>query len=174
MGLRRRINQQRGQSRRAHRTRSGYRIFFSACAPSFAVSSDVGASIRQQHRNRRAAAAFHRAGKLSYPHRVVRQVRWREPAAYMAQALAGQAMSNDDEVARAQLPFEFMLNALRLKEGFALADFTARTGLPLSAIQKPLAEAERRGLVARDFQQVWPTARGFDFLSDLQALFLPD
>jgi len=113
-------------------------------------------------------------GKLSYPHRVVRQVRWREPAAYMAQALAGQAMSNDDEVARAQLPFEFMLNALRLKEGFALADFTARTGLPLSAIQKPLAEAERRGLVARDFQQVWPTARGFDFLSDLQALFLPD
>jgi len=113
-------------------------------------------------------------GKLSYPHRIVRQVRWREPAAYMAKALAGQAMSNDEEVARAQLPFEFMLNALRLKEGFALADFTARTGLPVTAIQQPLAEAERRGLLERDFQRVWPTARGFDFLSDLQSLFLPD
>jgi putative oxygen-independent coproporphyrinogen III oxidase len=113
-------------------------------------------------------------GKLSYPHRVVRQVRWREPATYMAQALAGQAMSNDDEVARDQLAFEFMLNALRLKEGFTLADFSARTGLPLSAILQPLAQAEAKGLVVRDWQRVQPTERGFDFLSDLQALFLPD
>ena len=113
-------------------------------------------------------------GKLSYPHRVVRQVRWREPRSYMDQALAGQAMSNDDEVARAQLPVEYMLNALRLREGFALADFSARTGLPLTAIAAPLAEAERRGLLARDFQRAWPTERGFDFLSDLTSLFLPD
>ena len=112
-------------------------------------------------------------GKLSYPHRVIRQVRWREPAGYMTQALAGQAMSNDDEVPRADLPFEFMLNALRLHEGFALADFTSRTGLPISAIDAPLSEAERRGLIGRDFQRVWPTALGFDFLSDLQGLFLP-
>ena len=112
-------------------------------------------------------------GKLSYPHRVVRQVRWREPRTYMDRALAGQAMSNDEEVARAQLPLEYMLNALRLREGFALADFSARTGLPISAIAGPLAEAERRGLLARDFTRVWPTLRGFDFLSDLQALFLP-
>jgi putative oxygen-independent coproporphyrinogen III oxidase len=111
-------------------------------------------------------------GKLSYPHRVVRQVRWREPMSYIEKALAGQAMSNDDEVPRAQLPFEFMLNALRLREGFALADFTARTGLALTAIAKPLDEAERRGLIERDFIRVWPTARGFDFLSDLQSLFL--
>ena len=111
-------------------------------------------------------------GKLSYPHRVVRQVRWREPNAYMGKALEGAAMSNDDEVARAQLPFEFMLNALRLREGFALADFTARTGLALSAIAQPLAEAEAKGLIERDLQRVWPTTRGFDFLSDLQALFL--
>jgi len=91
----------------------------------------------------------------------------------MDQALAGQAMSNDDEVPRAQLPFEYMLNALRLREGFALADFQARTGLPLSAIAQPLDQAETRGLIARDFARVWPTARGFDFLSDLQQLFLP-
>jgi len=114
-------------------------------------------------------------GKLSYPHRVVRQVRWREPRAYMDQALAGSAMSNDDEVPRKQLPFEFMLNALRLREGFALADFSARTGLPLTAIAQPLALAEAKGLIERDFQRVWPSVRGFDFLSDLQALFLaPD
>jgi len=115
-------------------------------------------------------------GKLSYPHRVVRQVRWREPRRYMDEALTagtGSAMSNDDEVPRAQLPFEFMLNALRLKEGFTLADFQARTGLPISAINKPLAEAEARGLIERDFERVRPSARGFDFLSDLQQLFLP-
>ena len=112
-------------------------------------------------------------GKLSYPHRVVRQVRWREPNTYLERSMAGQAMSNDDEVPRSQLPFEFMLNALRLREGFALADFTARTGLAITAIAKPLAEAEARGLLERDFSRVWPSARGFDFLSDLQALFLP-
>jgi oxygen-independent coproporphyrinogen-3 oxidase len=110
--------------------------------------------------------------KLSFPHRIVRQVRWREPAAYMAHAAEGQAVSNEHEVTRDQLPFEFMLNALRLKEGFALADFCERTGLAVTAIQRPLAEAERRGLLARDLQRVWPTERGFDFLSDLQALFL--
>ena len=112
-------------------------------------------------------------GKLSYPHRVVRQVRWREPNTYLERSMAGQAMSNDDEVPRSQLPFEFMLNALRLREGFALADFTARTGLAITAIAKPLAEAEARGLLERDFSRVWPSARGVDFLSDLQALFLP-
>ncbi len=74
---------------------------------------------------------------------------------------------------RSELPFEFMLNALRLKDGFRLADFSARTGLPIGAIGAALDVAERRGLLERDFERVWPTARGFDFLSDLQALFLP-
>ena len=111
--------------------------------------------------------------KLSFPHRVVRQVRWRDPATYLDKALAGQAISNDEEVKRSALPFEFMLNTLRLREGFELERFAERTGLPLSAIAAPLAEAERRGLIGRDVARVWPTARGFDFLSDLQALFLP-
>ncbi len=110
--------------------------------------------------------------KLSFPHRVVRQVRYREPATYMAQALAGHAVSQDVEVARGELPFEFMLNALRLKDGFALARFTERTGLPLTAIQQALAQAEARGLVERDFTWLKPSVRGFDFLNDLQALFL--
>ncbi len=112
--------------------------------------------------------------KISFPHRVVRQVRWREPAAYMTHAVDGQAVSNEHEVAREQLPFEFMLNALRLKDGFALSMFGERTGLPITAIQHALDEGERRGLLQRDFANVRPTARGFDFLSDAQQLFLPD
>jgi oxygen-independent coproporphyrinogen-3 oxidase len=112
-------------------------------------------------------------GKLSFPHRVVRQVRWREPAAYMRQALQGNAISNQHEVARRDLPFEFMLNALRLREGFDLADFSRRTGLPLSALMAPLQQAQAKGLLEIDTaDHVRPTPRGFDFLSDLQSLFL--
>jgi putative oxygen-independent coproporphyrinogen III oxidase len=111
--------------------------------------------------------------KLSFPHRVIRQTRWREPAQYMARALAGLAIAQDEEVPREHLPFEFMLNATRLKEGFELSRFTERTGLSLAALAPGLDAAERQGLIARDFVRAWPTARGFDFLSDLQALFLP-
>jgi len=111
--------------------------------------------------------------KLSFAHRVVRQVRYREPQRYMDQALAGQAIAQEHEVGRGDLPFEFMLNALRLKDGFALKDFPVRTGLPLSAIEAALAKAESQGLIERDLNQARPTERGFDFLSDLQALFLP-
>ena len=110
--------------------------------------------------------------KLSFAHRVVRQVRFREPRLYMEHALAGAAVAQDEEVRRADLPFEFMLNALRLRDGFALALFTERTGLPLTAIQAGLAQAEARGLIERDAARVRPTEKGFDFLSDLQALFL--
>jgi oxygen-independent coproporphyrinogen-3 oxidase len=113
-------------------------------------------------------------GKISFPHRIVRQVRLRDPAAYMAGAEGGGAVASESEVTRADLPFEFMLNALRLKEGFELARFGERTGLPLSAIERPLAEAERRGLLRRDLQRVVPTPLGFDFLNDLQQLFLPE
>ena len=112
-------------------------------------------------------------GKLSFPHRIVRQVRWREPGTYMARALGGEAVSNEHEVAREQLPFEYMLNALRLREGFELAQFSERTGLPITAIQRGLQAGEAKGLLARDFVRAWPTDRGFDFLSDLQQLFLP-
>jgi putative oxygen-independent coproporphyrinogen III oxidase len=112
-------------------------------------------------------------GKLSFAHRIARPVRVREPRLYMERALAGDALASMDEVPRAQLPFEFMLNALRLREGFALADFMAGTGLPLSSIDAALREAEAKGLIEREGGQVRPTERGFDFLSDLQSLFLP-
>ncbi|MCE4536814.1 radical SAM family heme chaperone HemW [Pelomonas sp. P7] len=107
--------------------------------------------------------------KLSFPHRVLRQVRWREPAAFMAQA---DKVSNEHEVARKDLPFEFMLNALRLKDGVAMTQFLERTGLPPSSIAPALRTARGRGLLSADPARIQPTERGFDFLSDLQQLFL--
>ncbi|MBK7617660.1 MAG: oxygen-independent coproporphyrinogen III oxidase-like protein [Vitreoscilla sp.] len=118
-------------------------------------------------------------GKLSFPHRVLRQVKWREPAAYMREALAGNAVSNQEEVSRRALPFEFMLNTLRLREGFEETLFGERTGLPPSAIAAGVAQACQRGLLevvhAGDGPRgrvLRPTVRGFDFLSDLQEIFL--
>ena len=116
--------------------------------------------------------------KLSFAHRIVRQVRHRDPRIFMDHALdisrAERAVSQSEEVARADLPFEFMLNALRLPDGFLLADFSERTGLPVTVLQSALSRAEEKSLITRDLHRVVPTARGFDFLSDLQALFLPD
>jgi coproporphyrinogen III oxidase-like Fe-S oxidoreductase len=77
-------------------------------------------------------------------------------------------------VSRADLPFEYMLNALRLREGFSLQDFMDRTGLPLSAIEPGIERGVKQGLLAQDAAVVRPTERGFDFLSDLQGFFLPD
>ena len=111
--------------------------------------------------------------KLSFAHRVVRQVRYRDPRLYMEKALVGHGLAQDDEVSRADLPFEFMLNALRLKDGFSLQQFCERTGLAISTLQQGLDEAERKGLIERDFSRVRPSVRGFDFLNDLQTLFLP-
>lgn len=111
--------------------------------------------------------------KLSFAHRVLRQVRLRDPARYMAQALAGSAIAQENEVKRAELPFEFMLNALRLADGFALGLFAERTGLSINAIAAALQEAQARGLMDSDLVHARPTTRGFDFLNDLQALFLP-
>ncbi len=116
--------------------------------------------------------------KLSFAHRIVRQVRYREPRLYMEHALdpqtPGRAVAQDDDIRRAELPFEFMLNALRLREGFDLPMFSERTGLPISAIEAKLQLAEERGLIEREGLQVRASTKGFDFLSDLQSLFLAE
>lgn len=111
--------------------------------------------------------------KLSFPHRVWRQIRWREPRRYQDEALRGQAVSNEHEVSRADLPFEFAMNALRLAEGVPLPLFTERTGLPLSALTRARELGVAQGLLVDDPARLQPTRRGFDFLNDLQALFLP-
>jgi coproporphyrinogen III oxidase-like Fe-S oxidoreductase len=80
----------------------------------------------------------------------------------------------DQAVAREDLPFEFMMNALRLTGGFQLAEFNERTGMPITAIRATLDAAEAKGLIQQSLHHVQPTTRGLDFLSDLQAMFLPN
>jgi oxygen-independent coproporphyrinogen-3 oxidase len=113
-------------------------------------------------------------GKLSFPHRIVRQVRYRQPDSYMTHALVGDPVAEEHELAVTDLPFEFMLNALRLKNGFSVDEYPEKTGLPLDTVAPQLQEAERRGWLRREGSWLQPTARGFDFLNDLQELFLPD
>jgi len=113
-------------------------------------------------------------GKLSLPDRILRQVRHRQPQRYLEAALAGDAVFEQHEVADADLPFEFMLNALRLLEGVPVALFAERTGLPLSRIVPALERAEARGLLARDHLHLQPTALGMQFHNDLVQLFLND
>ena len=110
--------------------------------------------------------------KLSFPARIVRQVRWREPAAYMANAALGKAVSNEHEVAASELPFEFMLNALRLKDGFETRIFHERTGQSMASIDAALTTAQQRGWLTLAGGVLTPTVRGFDFLSEVQQLFL--
>jgi putative oxygen-independent coproporphyrinogen III oxidase len=112
--------------------------------------------------------------KLSFPDRVLRQVRYRQPEQYLAQVEHGAPVLEEREVAMSELGFEFMLNALRLHEGFPVALFTERTGLPISVVHRELEVAERRGLIERDQERIRPTALGRRFLNDLQALFLAD
>ncbi len=111
--------------------------------------------------------------KLSFAHRIIRQIRHKEPSLYMSSAESSNPVAKWEEVSRSELPFEFMLNLTRLKSGFNLQTFMERTGMPLSAIQAPLEQAVSKGLLERDMMHVSPTVKGFDFLSDLQSLFLP-
>lgn len=112
--------------------------------------------------------------KLSFAHRIIRQARLKDPLLYMRQAHKKLMLSSSQEVSRRDLPFEFMMNALRLRHGFLTSLLTERTGLLLSCIEKPLAQAHQLGLIQLDHERITPTEKGFDFLSDLQALFLPE
>lgn len=110
--------------------------------------------------------------KLSFPNRILRQMRYKHPATYIERALAGNAVQEEREVGPDDLPFEFMLNTLRLVDGFAVPEFAERTGLQLGTIEPMLNAAEQRGLITRDHTRIAPTARGLNFLNDLQELFL--
>ena len=112
--------------------------------------------------------------KLSFPDRIVRQVRWKQPAQYLEQVARGSPLAEEAEISRRDLPFEFMLNALRLTDGVPAALFAERTGMPLSIAARAIAEATRKGLLSPDPARLAPTALGRRFLNDLQALFLPD
>ena len=111
--------------------------------------------------------------KITFPERIVREARYRQPREYMERALAGSAVQSDEPVKTRDVPFEFMMNALRLCDGFPASLFAERTGLPLTAALPALDQAERQGLVVRDHERIAPTELGRRFLNDLLLLFLP-
>jgi putative oxygen-independent coproporphyrinogen III oxidase len=113
-------------------------------------------------------------GKLSFRDRVRREARQRAPRAYMDAALAGNAVQEKNDVDAASLPFEFLMNALRLIEGFPVALFAERTGMPIAVVERELQAAERDGLIERDLAAIRPTLKGQRFLNELLERFLPD
>lgn len=113
-------------------------------------------------------------GKISLPTRIAREMRWKHPRDYMDKALSSAAVQEAHEVLPHDLPFEFMMNALRLTGGFPLRLFEERAGLSSNVLLAPLAKAEALGLIERDHESLRPTLRGQRFLNDLLQLFLPE
>ena len=110
--------------------------------------------------------------KISFRDRVTRAVRWKQPKEYLQRVAEGRPAQESHDVERADLAFEFMMNALRLPEGFPVGSFVERTGLQIAVAEKPLAQAEARGLIVRDHERIRPTDLGQRFLNDLLQLFL--
>ncbi len=110
--------------------------------------------------------------KLSSHDKMLRQMRYKQPQAYMDAAMRGEPAQEQHEVPSKDIAFEFMMNALRLNEGFASSLFQERTSFPLLSIRRELEEAEKRGLLIRDLQRIAPTLQGQRFLNDLLEIFL--
>jgi len=110
--------------------------------------------------------------KLSFPDRIVREMRFKQPRAYLRCAAAGTPIQTSVEVDAEDIPFEFMMNALRLIDGVERCLFQERTGLPIATIAARLDRATQAGLMVDDHTRLQPTLRGQRFLNDLLALFL--
>ncbi|KUM04201.1 oxygen-independent coproporphyrinogen III oxidase-like protein [Chromobacterium subtsugae] len=113
-------------------------------------------------------------GKISSHAGIVRQMRHKQPAAYLKAVADGAPLQSSQKVARADLPFEFMMNLLRLTGGFESRLFQERTGLPLASIRRQLDEAQAQGLLDDDGAILRPTLKGQRFLNDLLTLFLKE
>lgn len=113
-------------------------------------------------------------GKLSFHDRIIRQARLKNPQAWMDKAVRmdGSHLAEDRQVMPNELPFEFMLNALRLKQGVPASTFTERTGLSLMAIMPAIDRAVAKGLLLPDPARLQATEHGWQFLNDLLSEFL--
>ena len=112
-------------------------------------------------------------GKISFPDKITRQVRERHPESYMlAMETKGNALIESRVLEAKDLPFEFMLNTLRLTKGVATNTFSERTGLPLNVISKGLAEASNKQLLDENPSQLKATPLGMRYLNNLQEMFL--
>jgi len=112
--------------------------------------------------------------KLSLPGSIVRTERFRLPGSYLENARQGRFVAAQRQLGDDDLVFEFMLNALRLRDGFAPELFVAHTGLPLQALDAGLLQARERALLEPGPEPIRPTELGMRFLNDLQAIFLGD
>ena len=110
--------------------------------------------------------------KLSFHDRIVRQMRTKHPQQYMDAVTQGAHIADARTLTRDDLPFEFMMNALRLNEGVPAALFEARTGLPLVVCTAALEKARAQGLLLPDAARLQPSVQGQHFLNDLLELFL--
>jgi oxygen-independent coproporphyrinogen-3 oxidase len=113
-------------------------------------------------------------GKISRGDVVTRTAKTRHPDAFLRNVGSDAARAAPRVLSAADLAFEFMLNALRLRDGFPVALYTARTGLAAASVEGPLLAAREKGLLTMDARQIIPTDRGRRFLNDLVALFLPN
>jgi oxygen-independent coproporphyrinogen-3 oxidase len=112
-------------------------------------------------------------GKISFPDKITRQVRERHPETYMqAMESKGNALIEAREIPAKDLPFEFMLNTLRLIDGVDTITFSERTGLPLNVVSKGLDEASKKGLLDSNPNKLKATEQGLRYLNNLQEMFL--
>ena len=112
-------------------------------------------------------------GKISYPNKITRQVRERHPETYMqAMETKGNALIESRDIPAKDLPFEFMLNTLRLTDGVDTVTFSERTGLPLNVVSKGLDEASKKGLLDLNPSKLKATEQGLRYLNNLQEMFL--
>ncbi|HEY9098081.1 MAG TPA: radical SAM family heme chaperone HemW [Thiobacillus sp.] len=112
-------------------------------------------------------------GKLSFHDRIIRQMRTKHPQQYMAAVAQGTHIADTRTLTRSDLPFEFMMNALRLSDGVPSTLFEERSGYPLHICTDALEQARAKGLLERSATQLKPTLLGQRYLNDLLALFLP-
>ena len=113
--------------------------------------------------------------KISFADKIIRQMRYKQPKEYLLQNQSGATLIQTQQIlSNADRAFEFMMNALRLNDGFDSKLFEERTGLPLNVIQTQLDQAEERGLLVRNAFRIKPTILGKRFLNDLLQIFLPE
>jgi putative oxygen-independent coproporphyrinogen III oxidase len=113
-------------------------------------------------------------GKLTFHDGIRRFVKFKHPTTYMQRSLAGNASEVEQLIAPEDLPFEFMLNALRLSEGVDSASFSERTGLSIAVLNQAMAKACKKGLLDEHPSRIKATPHGLLFLNDLQEMFLPE
>jgi coproporphyrinogen III oxidase-like Fe-S oxidoreductase len=113
-------------------------------------------------------------GKLTDAHRqqITRSWKLKHPREYLAHAASVNRLGGSEVLKPEDVSFEFMLNALRLTEGFDSELFVQRTGLPLSSIETTLLRAQELGLLEQRTNSIRPTPQGLNYLNDLMGMFL--